>query len=132
MSERVLADPLSGEEILTAVAEKIKSRLRRDCYLTPNMAYQSFRCKIKIELVAVDCGEERPVNVEESVSLNPDDAALDQADKELAEFEIEPAPPNDVRVETEQPVPILTKDVDGRPTVRHAKYGKKHLKAAGE
>lgn len=126
--ERVLADPLSGAEIIIAVTDRIATRLRRDCFLTANMAYQSFRCKVKIELVAIDCGEERVVNVEETVQHNPEDEALDQADAQLAEIEMTDQPPNETRVETGQPVPVLGKGLDGKPEIRHVKYARKNAK----
>jgi hypothetical protein len=130
MAERVLANPLSGSEVMEAVLDKIRTKLQSDCYLSPNVAYDYFTCNVKLSLRAHDVGRTAEVEVDETITAgesNPEHAALEAAD---AEFQIEAAPPNEVRVETGQPVPVLTRDSDGKPEVKHIKYSRKQLEKA--
>lgn len=129
MAERVLVNPLSGEEIVRAVLDKVGNSLRRDCYLSPNLAYDFYTADVKISLRAHDVGRTAGVNLAEVVTqhvetVNPEDIHLDAAD---AEFEIEAAPPNAVRVETGQDVPVLTRDTEGKPAIKPVRYSRKQL-----
>ena len=130
MAEKVLPNPLSGEEVRTAILDHISERLAKDGYLNLNLAYDSFSAKITIHIDCHDIGRVATVDVEETitpVSAEPitDDQFLNQAD---GEFEIPAAAPNEVRVETGQPVPVLTKDTDGSPTVKGIRYSRKATK----
>jgi len=125
MPERVLANPLSGEEIIEAIAEKVKAALRRDCYLTPNLAYDYYTADVKISLTAHDVGRAAQVNVAvHDTQGDPEDAALEASD---ASFHVDAEAPNAVRVESGQPVPVLTRDPDGRPAVKGVRYSRKQL-----
>lgn len=129
MAERVLANPLSGAEIIEAVLDKIRQRLQRDCHLSPNLAYDYYLADIKINLTAHDVGRAVGVDVSQVVTegVRPEDAALEAAE---AEFHIDAEAPNVVRVETGQEVPVLTKGSDGKQTVRGIKYSRKKLEKA--
>ena len=132
MPERVLANPLSGSEVMEAVIDKIRRKLQSDCFLSPNTSYDYFTCDVKLNLRAHDVGRTAEVNVEQTVTQgepNPEYAALEAAE---AEFQIEAAPPNEVRVDTGQPVPVLTKDAEGKPDVKHIKYSRKQLEKAAK
>lgn len=122
MAERVLANPLSGLEVRNAILDKLSSFLQRDCFLSPNLAYDYFSCTVKVSIELHDVGrtDKVEVKVTETEGDHPDDdALLEQADKE---FEINPAPPNEVRVDTGQEVPVLAKAADGRGEIRGIKY----------
>ena len=124
MAERVLADPLSGEEIRVAIIDQLMTRLAKDGYLNKAHAYSHYSAKISIHIECVDMGTTYPVDVTETVApvkTDDEDAALDQFD---AELEIKPDAPNDVRVATGQDVPVLTKDADGKPTIKGIRYGR--------
>ncbi len=128
--ERVLANPLSGEEIIEAIAEKVKAALRRDCYLTPNLAYDYYVADVRISLTAHDVGREAKVEVAvHDTQGDPEDAALEASD---ASFHVDAKAPNVVRVESGQPVPVLTKGTDGRPEVKGVRYSKKTLAKANQ
>lgn len=131
MAERVLANPLSGSEIIEAIVDKIRQRLQKDCYLSPNLAYDYFTADVRISLTAHDVGRAAIVEVEQQVTEGPrpEDAALDAAD---AEFHINAEAPNVVRVESGQPVPVLTKDSDGHPEIKGVRYSKKQLAKASQ
>lgn len=127
MSERVLANPLSGLEVRTAILDKIGRCLERDCHLSANLAYGFFEAKVTIRLTVHDIGRVEEVNVDVNASAgeipeNPDEY-LDQAD---AELNIEAESPNEVRVDTGQEVPILTRDADGNQTIKGIRYARKH------
>jgi hypothetical protein len=130
MPEIVLPMSLSGLEIRTAILDRLSARLAQDGYLNLNLAYSHFTAKISIQIEAHDCGRVAEVKVEETVSpvaeSNPDDEFLDKAE---GEFEIEAASPNEVRVETGQEVPVLTKDGDGKPTIKGIKYSRAKSRA---
>jgi hypothetical protein len=134
MAERVLAEPLSGEEVILAIADRISTVLRRDCFLSKNLAYDSFDCDVKISLRLHDVGRSPEVSLDQNISAevegaNIEDQFLDQAE---TEFKIEKAPPNEVRVETGQEVPVLTKDSEGNPTIKKVKYSRKQLQKAAQ
>ncbi len=129
MAERVLANPLSGQEIIEAIADKIKRSLERDCYLSGNLAYDYYLADVKISLTAHDVGRAAKVEVQvhDEQGARPEDAALDAAE---AEFSVDQEAPNVVRVESGQPVPVLTKDKEGRQEIRGIRYSKKQLEKA--
>ncbi len=131
MAERVLANPLSGEEIIEAVVDQIRRHLQKDCYLSPNLAYDFFHADVKISLTAHDVGRAAEVVIEETVAegVRPEDYALEAAD---AEFHINEAAPNEVRVESGQDVPVLTRDADGKPAIKGIKYSRKALEKASK
>ena len=124
----MLANPLSGLEIRKAIADKVMNQLGRDCFLSDNLAYDYFSATVKVSLVAHDVGRAAPVDMEIKVSQGEppsDDQFLEQAE---AEMQIDEAPPNEVRVETGQEVPVLTKTADGKSAIRGVKYARKHGK----
>ena len=122
-AERVLDEMLSGEEIRLAILDKVGESLQKDCFLSPNCAYQSFRATVRIQLEAQDVGRTVEVKTGDVImqgEIDPD-IHLTEAD---AEFEMESRPPNQVRVESGQPVPVLTKDAEGKETVKKIKYAR--------
>lgn len=125
MGEKTLNLPLSGEEVLEALTQQIRSHLRRDCFLGPTTAYQFFEAKITLAVKLHDVGRIAEVNTEVVSKIgqppeNPDEF-LEQFD---SEFEIPKAPPNEVREETEQPIPTLATE-KGKPEIKKVKYAKK-------
>jgi hypothetical protein len=116
-----------------AIQDKVGTALHRDCYLNPDLCYDYYVADVKISLVAHDSGREAPVNVSvhdtQGEPSNPEEAALEASD---AEFHVDAAPPNEVRVSTGQDVPMLTKDADGRQTIKGAKYSRKRLEKAAQ
>jgi len=130
MPEKVLALPLSGEEIRKAILDKISQRLERDGYLNPALAYDYFEGKVTVEILCHDVGRTAPVNITETVVIGAkpeesDDVYLDQAE---GEFLIEPKPPNETRVESGQDVPVLTRGEGGKPEVKGIRYGRNKAK----
>ena len=126
MSETTLAQPLSGEEVIKSVCHEVARMLRQDCFLSPNMAYESFNAKIHIEIKALDCGRipeitrEIVLSSDKTIDPNDENAALEIADSMLYD-----RPPNEVRQESDQPIPTLVETPDGRREIKPVKYGKK-------
>lgn len=130
MSENAVAEPLSGSEVIEAIVYKLKEQLARDCYLSPVTAYEYFTGKINVTIVAVDCGRQAPVNITIDVTKG-DPTALEQGEGYRVESteDIEKLPPNVVRRETEQPVPVTTADGAGKVEGRKVKYARQEKPA---
>jgi hypothetical protein len=119
MPEKVLPLPLSGEEIRKAILDRLSQRLEKDGFLNPVLCYDYFSAKVTIEIRAHDCGRAADVDISETVQIGEEPEA---AEGQTGEFEIEPQPPNTERVETGQPVPVLSRSKDGQPEVKKVKY----------
>lgn len=131
MPERVLSTPLSGLEIRKAILDRIGNSLNKDCYLSENLAYDYFTATVKISVKCHDVGRAATVEQEITVSQGEvsDDVHLEEAE---AEFDMEAQPPNEVRVESGQDVPVLTKGTDGHPEIKGIRYSKKQLAKASK
>ena len=127
MADKVLNDPLTGEEIILALSDHIANSLRRDCFLNAHTAYSYYSANISIGLVLHDASGMRTAEVEQTIIKMEGEVSNDQID-ELEEIEgelvIEPKPPNEERVMTGQPIPVLSKDSDGRVVTKHIKYAR--------
>jgi hypothetical protein len=120
MPEKTLNLPLSGEEVRCAVLKKIGDALMRDCHLSPNMAYDWFRAHVTATLELHDIG--RGVDIEVDISEEQGEQPAGIGGAPSVELEIEPTPPNQVRVDTGQPVPVLVQDGEGKPEIKSIKY----------
>jgi len=125
--EKPKALPLSGEEIKKAILYKVEESLEKTCHLKDDTAYTSFKGSISIKLVLSDFGREVMDNHEvhaehlDNVSLQK---FAETSHAEEHTLKIEPAPPNQVRIETEQGVPVQS--VEGGKTVtRNLKYARR-------
>jgi len=105
MPEKTLPAPLSGEEVKAALLDRISQALDKDCFLHPNAAYDSFTGKITLEVTLHDTGREDQINMQESVTAGEPQA---DAKKATVLIDLEKQPPNQVRVESGQPVPTDT------------------------
>jgi hypothetical protein len=130
MPERVLNLQLNGGEVIEAVLDEIRTQLHKSCYLNPNSAYDFMAAKVRIDLELHDTG----MVITETFTAESDTGAKpvdpDATEVHEVEFDIEPAPPNEVRVQTGQPVPVQTNDKDGKPVVKHVRYSRKDAKKA--
>lgn len=121
MSEETLAQPLSGEEIIEAIAWRLREILQKQCQLNPALAYESFSADIDVRLMVKDLGREIPIaakfNEHSKTQIDPDDASLLTAEEHLYD-----APPNQVRMDTDQAIPVLTTDSEGRKDIKHVRY----------
>ena|ERR1700692_240978 len=122
MAETTLKEQLSGNEIIEAVVDKVRAKLRGDCYLNPNSAYDWFTAKINIELDMHDTGQMVPTNHEVKAESGAPPEDEDEIQHVRDGVEIEAAAPNTVRVESGQGVPTRAKDEQGREVVKHVHY----------
>jgi hypothetical protein len=124
MSNEVsVPEPLSGTEVIEAIVYKVREQLRRDCFLSPNSAYEYFSGRIRIEIQAIDCGRQADVQTEVNVSLGPLPGDNSDPVEETSSDEDIPAdPPNVVRRETQQSVPVVTTDSSGKAEVKRVNY----------
>jgi hypothetical protein len=124
-AEKALNLPLSGSEVREAVIDKISQFLAQDCFLSPNTAYDYFEAVITVHIKAHDVGRDvvvaSPVIITAGTKPDPEDEFLDQADAVLT---MAPAAPNEVRVESGQPVPVST-TTKGKPDIKPVQYARK-------
>ena len=124
MAEKTLNSPLSGAEIVEALQDRILDKLKRDCYLNPNHAYDWFSAHITLQIKLHDTGQE--LETTHQVIYATGTPQPESEEQEL-ELEIEKRAPNEVRIESGQPVPVLTQDKQGRSIIEGIKYGRSAL-----
>lgn len=127
--EEAIVEPLSGIEIIEAIKHQVGLQLQRDCFLSPNSAYEHFFAEVKISLKAVDCGRIAEVNTTVVMTQGPapdpdDEDAKSRTDISQSIEQMNAQPPNVVRKETGQPVPVLVDDGSGNKERKTVKYEK--------
>ena len=128
MAERTLNNPLGGNEVVEAILDKIRLKLKSDCFLNANSAYDWFSAEIEIHLDMHDAGAHIKADFKVQASNGEEPVDGTELQHVEAEFHIDPAPPNEVRVDTGQPVPTLTRDSDGRDVVKGVRYARGNAK----
>jgi hypothetical protein len=137
MAETTLNSPLSGLEVRTAILDKIGFSLERDCNLNMNSSYEWFTANIKIALDMQDAGVHVKVDRDLDVKQGTEPGwPVNQQRPETGnaiehEFDIDPAAPNTVRIETGQGVPVQAKDEEGRTVTRQVHYARPGAKKKG-
>jgi hypothetical protein len=122
MAERSISLPLSMGEVGEAICVKIKEALRRDCNFNSDLACDWFKAHVAIKVEHSDIG--RVIKSEHVVSSESGEKPADPADVYLDELEldIEKAAPNQVRMDTEQPLPIAVTDKNGHTDIKRVTY----------
>jgi len=132
MSDEKMAPlPLTGEEVQEAVLSKIKESFNRTCHLKYDNAYTSFKAEIHIKFTLSDYG--RTIEDNHAVEVSGS-SGIPETETRTVETDItmEPAPPNQVRVESGQPVPVKVNE-GGKTVIKHLKYAaRKAAKAVKE
>ena len=129
-SEKVIPENLSGAEIRTAIAKAVDNVLRDAGGIRDIDSYSVFRCRVNLKVELHDVGGIREVEVDTSSNIGqvPAEEDPDQYLEQFEQnFEMETAPPNEVRQEAELPIPVLTSK-DGKKTVERVKYARKGKK----
>src|SRR6266850_1276926 len=132
MSEETVADPLSGEEVIQAIIDRVTRMLRDDCYLSPMAAYESFEVDIQVSVKMLDIGRTPEVKIrakvqsEKPVDETDEDFALNAAEAHMAAM-----PPNQVRLEAGLPIPTLVEDTQGKRDIRPVRYARKSIDDPG-
>lgn len=123
MAEQTLNNPLSGFEVIEAIIDKLRITLRTSGNFRENDSFDWFTAKVSLEIDRHDTG----VTMQSDHIVKLSEGTMPSGDKEHAEadFYIEAAPPNEVRVATGQPVPTLTKDAQGKTVQKGVRYARK-------
>ena len=126
-NETAVADPLSGTEVIEAIVAKVREQLRRDCFLSPNAAYEYFTGEIRIKIRAIDVGRNAEVDTTANVAggTPPEDPTDPRIETNESETNIEQEPPNVVRRESGQSVPVTVEDGTGKTESKRVKYAPK-------
>ena len=113
--------PLTGEEVQEAILYKVATSLERTCHLKVDNAYTSFKAEISIRLTLSDFG--RQVNDNHIVSDQHDTGLESESEPRTVEANVtmQPMPPNQVRIETDQAVPVPTVE-NGKKVIKHLRY----------
>lgn len=121
--ERSVALPLSMGEVVEAIAEAVRKACRRDCNLNPDLACQWFEAKVHIDLKHSDVGRVVETVVDAAAGHGEKTDLADGATIEEAAVDVEmgQAPPNKVRQDSGQPVPVLT-TASGKPEIKKVQY----------
>lgn len=126
---------LSGEEIQEAILFKVQESLKKSCHLILDCAYTQFKAEISVKLTLSDYGREvkdnHSVHVSEVAQLSVEEIEKALAQTHESNVTMEPMPPNQVRVETEQPVPVVAVQ-GGKRVVKHLKYAPRKSKIGQE
>jgi len=120
--------PLTGEEVQEAVLYKVAQSLARSCHIHKDNAYTSFKAEITIRLTLSDFGREVKDNhivSEQADSGLPAEGEPRQIDVNVS---MEPMPPNQVRIETDQDVPVPAVE-GGKKVIKHLRYAARKPKA---
>lgn len=132
-TDRVLTLPLTSDEIIQIILQRIEKRLRSDCFLHPASTYNGFTLSFegKIKFNDMMLGRETMVwdnHVEPKQELSPEDQEIvgaqdiPEADKSvsIAESYSSGDSPNRARVDHDLPLPIETTE-GKRKVIRHKK-----------
>lgn len=132
MAEQTFNEALHGNEVVEAILDRLRNKLRMDCYLNPNMAYDYFTAEISIKLTLHDMGMD--VKTEADVQATHGEEPHDDAYvREVTDvLDIDPQPPNVVREQTGQPVPVLSRNAQGKTEIRRVQYSRPSAKAAAK
>ncbi len=125
MAEQTINKQLGASEIIEAVLDTLRQKMRRDCYFNPGSAYDWFDGEITVKLRMHDTGSnltaEHTVKVGDPSGKVPDGS--DTVDDVITINKIES--PNDVREMTGQPIPTMTRDAEGHKVEKGVKYARK-------
>lgn len=118
MAEKPAVVCLNGEEVQHAILYKIGESFEKTCHLTAATAYTAFRAKITIQITLDDYGRKQPDNHTVEVS---EGELSENAQTVETEVNIEPQPPNVVRRDTGQDIPMEVLK-DGKKVRKYVKY----------
>jgi len=121
--ETVLAKQLSGTEVIAAILYDLRTLLEHDDRLAPHLAFNAASYTVT---VAIRLPSSAQPNVERTLTYGRGSAADIEAlpDAPTVELTITrpEQPPNELRLDTEQPLTVLTRESDGRTTERQVSY----------
>lgn len=114
MKEISLAKLLSGNEVLESILYEMRQKLSRNSRFQQNMAYPAYRAEIKIRLFPSSAFIP-PAEYDILAEERPDGCEVSSVPSVEETIEVPVRPPNQVRVESELPLPVLSQDEKGNP-----------------
>ena len=120
-SEKPAPQPLSGQEVQDAILFKVRESLSRTCHLKFDNAYTAFTADITIKLTLNDYGRDVQDNHIVHAEGVAEGIPLGEPETSEAQVTIQPAPPNQVRQETHQDIPVTTVE-NGKRVEKRVKY----------
>ncbi|HKM83871.1 MAG TPA: hypothetical protein VJY15_23310 [Candidatus Acidoferrum sp.] len=120
-NERTIAKPLSGGEVMEAIIFKIRDALKRDCYLAPHIAYDSysFQAEIRVQFQKTNTSIKETTVHTRGKAGDVSDQPMESADVKTSD---EPKPPNELREETGQGIPTIITKPQGGVEEKKVKY----------
>lgn len=118
MSDTPKPVPLNGREVQEAILYKVAESLDKSCHLAESNAYTAFRAEVSVKLVLSDFGREQKDNhilAAAAGTVEPD------ADVQDVTLQIPEMAPNQLRIETDQPIPVIAIE-DGKQVMKRVKY----------
>jgi hypothetical protein len=131
MQEKTLPKPLSGLEVRKAILAKIEQKLSQDCTLREIEAYPSFSFDATIAIRFQTLGK---TNSTEVRAMDAGGEVVEGLPVEVEHVQVADAekPPNQVRLESQQGIPTLTKTPAGKVKEERPKYAQPGFAAGGK
>jgi hypothetical protein len=101
--------------------------MQKNCHLHLGNAYTSAKIEISVKMTLFDYGREVRNNENTSVEIDSGIPPDSPAQEVTGELTVEPMPPNLLRQETEQAIPVATV-IDGKKQIKHLKYAPRKAK----
>jgi hypothetical protein len=114
MPEISIPKQLSGPEALDSMLFETRKALRRNGRFDPHMAYAGYRAEITVKFFPA-ASFIPPVEQTVEVSQLSAGNIVSQTATVEETIEVPVRPPNQVRVESDMPTPVLTQDQNGNP-----------------
>jgi hypothetical protein len=119
-SEVSIPKALSGAEIIEAIKHDVGQMLSHDDRLYPHVAYSGFEAHITIQIrtpASMIPGIDRELTIEKG-----DVTDLEETPSITASTDRDIQPPNQVRMETNQPLPVLVTNEKGQTHEKFVPY----------
>jgi len=118
-----LKKAIGAAELRKAILFDLEKSMCRDCNLADHMSYGSAKFKIRVDVELYDATSGKVINTAHEAKLQEGEITEDE-DGEKYNFELlrDHQGPNELRKETEQGIPTLVKDEDGKVTEKAITY----------
>ena len=121
MLEKTIAKPLSGLEVKEAILDRIRKQMNADCTLRDIEAYGafSFYCTLTVNFQTL--GATKATSIELTGIEGEVDPEIPEESETITATDVE-RPPNEVRRDSGQGIPVLTKDEHGHMVEKTVNY----------
>lgn len=119
--EKPVPLPLNGDEIKEAILYRVNESLNRTCHLIHDVAKTWVKGKITIQLEMDDFGSVTKDNHIVPFEIGTSPPPGEPTHKIETEITLEAMPPNEFRIDTDQPVPVRTIE-NGKMVTKNLRY----------